>query len=57
VAQDFEYLNDPLTAGETEVLGLLAGCAGNKGIATQLRISEHTAKFHVSSILSKLAGC
>jgi len=51
---DFEYLNDPLTTRETEVLALLAGGAGNKEIAAQLRISEHTAKFHVSSILSKL---
>lgn len=56
VEQDFEYLNDPLTARETEVLALLAGGAGNKEIATQLRISEHTAKFHVSSILSKLGA-
>jgi len=54
--QDFEYLNDPLTARETEVLALLAAGAGKKKIAAQLRISEHTAKFHVSSILSKLGA-
>lgn len=54
--QEFEYLNDPLTTRETEVLTLLAGGAGNKEIAAQLRISEHTAKFHVSSILSKLGA-
>lgn len=54
--QDFEYLSDPLTTRETEVLALLAGGAGNKEIAAQLRISEHTAKFHVSSILSKLGA-
>jgi NarL family two-component system response regulator YdfI len=54
--QDFQYLNDPLTTRETEVLALLAGGAGNKEIAAQLRISEHTAKFHVSSILSKLGA-
>lgn len=54
--QEFEYLNDPLTTRETEVLALLAGGAGNKEIAGQLRISEHTAKFHVSSILSKLGA-
>jgi NarL family two-component system response regulator YdfI len=54
--QDLEYLNDPLTTRETEVLALLAGGAGNKEIAAQLRISEHTAKFHVSSILSKLGA-
>ena len=55
-AQEFEYLTDPLTARETEVLSLLAGGAGNKEIAGRLRISEHTAKFHVSSILSKLGA-
>ncbi len=54
--QDFQYLNDPLTTRETEVLALLAGGAGNKEIAVQLRISEHTVKFHVSSILSKLGA-
>ncbi len=54
--QDFGSPNDPLTTRETEVLGLLAGGAGNKEIAAQLRISEHTAKFHVSSILSKLGA-
>lgn len=54
--QDFEYLNDPLTTRETEVLALLAGGVGNKEIAEQLRISEHTVKFHVSSILSKLGA-
>jgi len=56
VGPDFEYLNDPLTARETEVIALLAGGAGNKEIAAQLRISEHTAKFHVGSILSKLGA-
>jgi DNA-binding NarL/FixJ family response regulator len=54
--QDFEYLNDPLTSRESEVLALLAGGAGNKEIAAQLRISEHTVKFHVSSILGKLGA-
>lgn len=54
--QDLEYLRDPLTTREVEVLALLAGGAGNKQIAVQLRISEHTAKFHVSSILSKLGA-
>lgn len=54
--RDFEFLNDPLTTRETEILALLAVGAGNKEIAGQLRISEHTAKFHVSSILSKLGA-
>ena len=54
--QEFEYLHDPLTTRETEVLALLAGGAGNKEIARQLRISEHTAKFHVASIMGKLGA-
>jgi DNA-binding NarL/FixJ family response regulator len=29
---------------------------GNKEIAWQLQISEHTVKFHVSSILRKLGA-
>jgi len=43
-----------LTPREIEVLGLLADGASNKIIAHQLGISEHTAKFHVTSILGKL---
>jgi len=44
----------PLTARELEVLGMLAEGAANKTIAWKLGISEHTAKFHVAQILSKL---
>jgi DNA-binding NarL/FixJ family response regulator len=47
---------EPLTAREREVLALLAEGLGNKGIASQLGISEHTAKFHVNSILGKLGA-
>lgn len=43
-----------LTPREIEVLGMLAEGLGNKTIARQLGISEHTVKFHVSSIFSKL---
>lgn len=43
-----------LTPRETQVLGMLAEGHGNKTIAWKLGISEHTAKFHVASILSKL---
>lgn len=45
---------DPLTERETEVLRQLALGLTNKQIAHALRISEHTVKFHVSSIYAKL---
>lgn len=44
----------PLTERESEVLDLLATGMANKQIALALGISEHTVKFHVSSIYSKL---
>ncbi len=44
----------PLTDRESEVLGLLAKGLANKQIAVALGISEHTVKFHVSSIYGKL---
>lgn len=43
-----------LTGREIEVLGMLAEGLGNKAIARHLGISEHTVKFHVSSIFTKL---
>ena len=43
-----------LTPREVQVLAMLAEGLGNKTIAWKLGISEHTAKFHVASILSKL---
>ena len=50
-----EPLEDgPLTERETEVLGLLSKGLANKQIAMELGISEHTVKFHVSSIYQKL---
>lgn len=44
----------PLTERELEVLGLLSKGLANKQIAVELAISEHTVKFHVSSIYTKL---
>jgi DNA-binding NarL/FixJ family response regulator len=44
----------PLTPREIDVLRLLADGASNKIIAHKLGISDHTVKFHVASILSKL---
>jgi DNA-binding NarL/FixJ family response regulator len=49
-------VGEPLTSRETEVLSMMAEGAGNKEIATRLKISEHTVKFHVSSILAKLGA-
>jgi DNA-binding NarL/FixJ family response regulator len=43
-----------LTPREMEVLHLLAEGLPNKAIAMRLSISEHTVKFHVNAILSKL---
>jgi DNA-binding NarL/FixJ family response regulator len=51
-----EELREPLTTREREVLRLLAAGLGNKEIAAKLSISEHTAKFHVASILGKLGA-
>jgi DNA-binding NarL/FixJ family response regulator len=49
-----EELSEPLTARESQVLGLLGGGLSNKMIARELHISEHTVKFHISSLYSKL---
>ena len=49
-----EELSEPLTARESEVLDLLGHGLSNKMIARELHISEHTVKFHISSIYSKL---
>jgi len=47
---------ESLTPRENEVLHLLADGLGNKEIASQLHLSEHTIKFHIGSILSKLGA-
>lgn len=49
-------LVEPLTPREREVLQMLASGLGNKEIATRMKISEHTAKFHVAQILGKLGA-
>jgi DNA-binding NarL/FixJ family response regulator len=47
---------EPLTERETEVLQLLTQGLSNKQIAVRLHISEHTVKFHVSSVYGKLGA-
>jgi len=49
-------LPEALTPRELEVLQLLAQGLSNKEIAQRLGTSEHTAKFHVNSILGKLGA-
>jgi DNA-binding NarL/FixJ family response regulator len=46
----------PLTAREREVLQLVSQGLSNKLIARELQVSEHTVKFHVSSIFAKLGA-
>ena len=54
VNQEISPLASPLTARENEVLQLLAKGMTNKAIALQLGITQHTVKFHVNAIMSKL---
>ena len=46
----------PLTARETEILGLVAQGRSNGEIARQLFISTKTVSVHVSNILAKLGA-
>ena len=43
-----------LSPRESEILNLLADGLANKEIAWRLKISDHTVKFHVTSIFNKL---
>jgi two-component system response regulator DevR len=50
-------LGSDLTAREREILDLMAaGGLGNKDIAIQLRVSHHTVRNHVQSVLAKLGA-
>jgi NarL family two-component system response regulator YdfI len=53
VADEFA---EEITSREAEVLRMLAEGLVNKDIASRLGISEHTVKFHISSILEKLGA-
>ncbi|MBI3535980.1 MAG: response regulator transcription factor [Chloroflexi bacterium] len=47
---------EELTPREMQVLKLLARGFANKQIASELKISEHTVKFHINAILGKLGA-
>lgn len=47
---------EDLTPRELEVLQLLAEGLSNRAIGQRLEISEHTVKFHVNAIMSKLGA-
>ncbi len=49
-----ERPTETLTTRETEVLQLLAQGLTNKAIAHALNITDHTVKFHVNAIMTKL---
>ncbi|HMH05973.1 MAG TPA: response regulator transcription factor [Terriglobales bacterium] len=51
-----DEFSEEITSRETDVLRMLAEGLVNKDIAARLRISEHTVKFHISSILDKLGA-
>lgn len=48
--------DDALTPREREVLQLVAEGLPNKTIAARLRISEHTVKFHLNALMTKLGA-
>jgi two-component system, NarL family, nitrate/nitrite response regulator NarL len=56
VAERMLGADEMLTPREREVLQLMAQGLPNKLIAHRLHITEHTAKFHVSAILTKLGA-
>ena len=53
-AASAEELSETLTAREREVLDLLGHGLSNKLIGRELHISDHTVKFHISSLYAKL---
>ncbi|MCO5185086.1 MAG: response regulator transcription factor [Anaerolineae bacterium] len=55
-AESDELPLEPLTPREVEVLVKLAEGMTNKAIAQALHISDHTVKFHVNAVLTKLAA-
>ena len=56
INRDISPLATPLTPRENEVLQLVAKGMTNKAIALKLGITQHTVKFHVNAIMSKLTA-
>lgn len=54
IGEQPDWLNEPLTARELEVLQLLAAGMQNNEIASELGVKERTVEFHVTNILEKL---
>lgn len=54
VLEDAELVTASLTERENQVLQLVAEGLANKQIALALNISEHTVKFHLSSLYAKM---
>ena len=53
---DLDPLVEELTPRELEVLRMAAAGLANRVIAEHVGVSEHTIKFHISSILGKLGA-
>jgi NarL family two-component system response regulator YdfI len=54
--KEFAFSDSILSPREIEILRMIAEGLGNKEIAAKLSISDHTVKFHISSIFAKLGA-